>query len=462
MDLETKDSIKAGEMHRQLSPAPWARKLADKTNAADDFDDAADIRPSTAESQPEKDHDLENEVPRHVIGKHSWPPAKTNMKLQTKAATAAHAGKDAQMRTGYAKKVKKAYTTDSGDALPDWCPKICQNFFKSLAKYHLVISILAAGPHGMFTRPQRATVAASVLLLEMAGSAVATRYLQCEAGQAVYYGVGAAVLSAPLAYALAKLFVVTGQKYRESGAFLRDFAVQKKRQHDGDPTARAKLAQMIAHDKELAERSVRAKCARFMRNHAGKPMSCYEWVTRNVAALFRAKHEDDDLRSSSASTRSATPTFNVGSSDEVEMIKRKEAEMKGLSDKVAELRGAALPAEATYRYYLWRWLHHAIYCCCFLVAVTAAFNVIFFGMKFDESHVQCWLTGCMCSICTDYFILQPLVALFRLHGDRRIMRQQAAKMAAKRAALNSTLAFGRQLTRNGPQKTEWTADDFGA
>jgi hypothetical protein len=270
------------------------------------------------------------------------------------------------------------------------------------------------------------------------------------------------MLSAPLAYALAKLFMVTGQKYRESGAFLRDFAVQKKRQHDGDPTARARLAQMMAHDKELGERSGRAKCARCMRNHVGKLMSCYDWATRNLAALFQAKHEDDDLRSgSSASTRSATPTFNVGSSAEVEMIRRKEAEMKGQSDKVAGLRGEALPPEATYRYYLWRWLHHAIYCCCFLVAVTASFNVIFFGMKFDEGHVQCWFTGCMCSIGTDYVILQPLVALFRLHGDRRIMRQQAAKMAAKRAALNSTLAFGRHKG-GGPQKTEWTADDFGA
>ena len=143
------------------------------------------------------------------------------------------------------------------------------------------------------------------------------------------------------------------------------------------------------------------------------------------------------------------------------MIRRKQAEFKGLSDKVAGLRGEALPPEATYRYYLWRWLHHAIYCCCFLVAVTAAFNVIFFGMKFDEGHVQCWLTGCMCSIGTDYVVLQPLVALFRLHGDRRIMRQQAAKMAAKRAALDSTLAFGRHRG-GGPQKTEWTADDFGA
>ena len=26
--------------------------------------------------------------------------------------------------------------------------------------------------------------------------------------------------------------------------------------------------------------------------------------------------------------------------------------------------GSSLPPEATFRYYLWRWLHHAIYCCC--------------------------------------------------------------------------------------------------
>lgn len=459
MDLETKGSIKAGDLHRQLSPAPWARRVADQENTTDN-NDIPDVRPSSAESQPQNDDDLEGEVVRQVIGKHSWPPAKTDMKMQTKVAKAAHAGKAAQMRKGYAKKVKKAYTTDSGDALPAWCPKFCQNFFNSLAKYHLVISILAEGPHGMFTRPQRATVATSVLLLEMAGAAVATRYLDCDAGQAVYYGIGSAMLCAPLAYALAKLFVVTGQKYRESGAFLRDFAVQKKRQHAGDPTARAKLAQMIAHDKELAERAGRAKCSRCMRNRAGKLMFCYDWTSRNIGALFRARHEDDDLRSS-ASTRSATPTFNVGASGETDMFKRKQAELTGLSDRAAGLRGQPLPPEATYRYYLWRWLHHAIYCCCFLVAVTAAFNVIFYGMKFDEKHVQCWFTGCICSIATDYLILQPLVALLRLHSDRRTARQQKAQLAVKRAAVHSTIAFRDQSSAQ-PQKTEWTADDFGA
>jgi len=292
---------------------------------------------------------------------------------------------------------------------------------------------------------------------------VATRYLECEEGQAMIYGIGSAVLCAPLGFALAKLFVVTGQKYRESGAFLRDFAVQKKRQLDGDPAARAKLAQMVAHDNDLAETSGRAKCGRCMRNHAGKLMSCYDWTAKTIKAQFQAKHEDEDIRTrtGSGSTRSDTPTFNVGHNDEVEMIKRKNAEMKGLSSDVAGLRGDALPPEATYRYYLWRWLHHAIYCCCFLVAVTASFNIIFYGMKFDETHIQCWSTGFAFSIATDYVILQPLVALFRLHGDRRVARQQAAKMAAKRAALGSTIAFQTHAAR-GPAKTEWTAEEFGA
>jgi hypothetical protein len=472
MDLETKDAMATGEIQSRISPAPWARKFADKINTADDFDDAADIRPNTAESLPDTGtpdsldvlNPNDEELARQVLGKNLWP-GKTDMAKHKKVAkqAAMHEGKESKSRKGYAKKIKKAYTTDSGEPLPDWCPKFAQNFFKSLAKYHLLVSILAAGPHGMFTRPQRATVATSVLLLEMAGAAVATRYLECEEGQAMIYGIGSAVLCAPLGFALAKLFVVTGQKYRESGAFLRDFAVQKKRQLDGDPAARAKLAQMVAHDNDLAETSGRAKCGRCMRNHAGQLMSCYDWTAKTIKAQFQAKHEDEDIRTrtGSGSTRSDTPTFNVGHNDEVEMIKRKNAEMKGLSSDVAGLRGDALPPEATYRYYLWRWLHHAIYCCCFLVAVTASFNIIFYGMKFDETHIQCWSTGFAFSIATDYVILQPLVALFRLHGDRRVARQQAAKMAAKRAALGSTIAFQTHAAR-GPAKTEWTAEEFGA
>ena len=469
MDVETKDDIATGAMQKRLSPAPWARHPGEggspkAIEPSFDYDSVHDIRPGTAESQPDDELTANQQaagaILGNVMGKGKWPPPKTDMKMQTKEAKAAT---KQGMRKGYAGKVKKAYTTDSGDGLPAFCPKFCQTFYKSLAKYHLLVSILAAGPHALFTRPQRATVAASVLLLEMAGAAVATRYLPCDENKSMYVGIAAACLTAPLAYALAKLFIVTGQKYRESGSFLRDFAVQKKRQHDGDPSARAKLQQMVTHDAELAETSGRAQCGRFMRKHAKRFMQFWDWSSAKLKNQFQSNHEDDaaSAAGSGPGSRNDTPTFNVGSNDEVEMIRRKNETSMAYGETAGGLRGDALPPEATFRYYLWRWLHHAIYCCCFLVAVSASFNVIFYGMKFDEGHVQCWFTGCMFSIATDYLILQPFVALFWLHGDRRVAAKQRAALAAKRAALSSTIAF-RDKQGRGPQKTEWTADDFGA
>ena len=475
MDAETRDEIATGAMQHRLSPAPWARhpgagaaeEAAAHAFGVQEFDSVHDIRPGTAEPQPDDDLFADQKAVGATLGsalgmgkgKSVWPPPKTDMKKQTKEAKAAT---KQGMRKGYSKREKKAYTTDSGDGLPDFCPKFCQTFYKSLAKYHLLVSILAAGPHGLFTRPQRATVAASVLLLEMAGAATATRYLPCDEGKSMYVGIASACLTAPLAYALAKLFIVTGEKYRESGSFLRDFAVQKKRQHDGDPSARAKLHQMVMHDNELAETSGRAQCGRFMRKHASRFMSCLDWSAMKLKAQFNHNHEDDAASSVGSNGGRDTPTFNVGSNDEVEMIRRKNNESMGNGGESAGgLRGDALPPEATFRYYLWRWLHHAIYCCCFLVAVSASFNVIFYGMKFDEGHVTCWFTGCTFAVATDYIILQPLVAIFRMHGDRRVAAKQRALMAAKRAALSSTIAF-RDKQGTGPQKKEWTAEDFGA
>jgi len=55
-----------------------------------------------------------------------------------------------------------------------------------------------------------------------------------------------------------------------------------------------------------------------------------------------------------------------------------EASCGTAAEPTGGLRVDALPLEATSRYYLWRWLHHAIYmhCCCFLVAISASFNVV--------------------------------------------------------------------------------------
>lgn len=343
------------------------------------------------------------------------------------------------------------------------CPSICVDFGRSLGKYHLVISILATGAHPQFTRPQRATVAATTLLLEMAGAAVATRFLSCEDNMMLYVGACSSVICAPLAYALAKLFVVTGQKYHESADFLRDYAMQKKKQAHGDPAARAKLQQMVTHDKELAEISARSKFGRCLQRWNRRRKACFGWTKRCIKSKFSANPQDEDLRSN-ASARSVSPGAGhlKDSNEERDLMRKRQQEASMIVTDAGGLTGgSSLPPEATFRYYLWRWLHHAIYCCCLLIALVGAFQVIFYGMKFDDSHVWCWLTGCGAAIAFDYLILQPVVAGWRQCSDVRYAKKMRKQMARKRAVMGANVAFQQKA---GPLqgKTEWSADDFGA
>ena len=68
-----------------------------------------------------------------------------------------------------------------------------RRWWGSMARYHLAISILASARHVGFTRPQRATVAFTCLLVEMAASAMAVRHFECSFGLVVQAGMAIAL-----------------------------------------------------------------------------------------------------------------------------------------------------------------------------------------------------------------------------------------------------------------------------
>jgi hypothetical protein len=311
----------------------------------------------------------------------------------------------------------------------------------ALRKYHLVVSIVVPGTMGIFTRPQRATVAVSTLFLEMAGPALATRYLSPggESGggdglgvqDMLYVGGASALLAAPLAYALAKLFVVTGEKYRETRTFLTHYALEKERWRTGagGASAQANLAEMIAQDEVLHSIKWTTRCCRWWgRLHIGASVRrCGGATRRCVCTKLLGRHPAPQTVDAPPAAGPAGPrrpgTADTDRSDELEHVKKVQAqERKKFLESEGELGETSLPPEATLRYFQWRWLHHAIYCCCFVISICAIFHVIFLGMKFDVRGVQAWAIGVGAAFAADLLVLQPLVACARRWSDKRRAR----------------------------------------